>query len=273
MTPNPAATEKSDQIADYPIVTPECLLKADPRLRVRTLGATERPNQIAWMAMHQCYSEGSVIDNTPPPEPEAGEALLKHLLAGGRGHFGPLEHPQITIATAGFPHSVMQQARTHRVAVSFDVQSSRYTGDRFKRMNPEDEGYDPDSLHISDLVYFRPVGRYKDRQGNDYVYEQTRLHADEALCVYLAQVYSTKLSQGFAEEHARSLIPFDFRQNFVVSFNLRSLMHFLDLRAKLDAQLEIQALCELLMVEFHKWTPEVARWYMTNRWGKARLAP
>jgi thymidylate synthase (FAD) len=50
-------------------------------------------------------------------------------------------------------------------------------------------------------------------------------------------------------------------------------MHFLDLRAKLDAQLEIQALCELLMVEFQKWTPEIAGWYKVNRWGKARLSP
>jgi thymidylate synthase (FAD) len=56
-------------------------------------------------------------------------------------------------------------------------------------------------------------------------------------------------------------------------FNVRSLMHFLDLRAKLDAQLEIQALCELMMVEFEKWTPAIAAYYKEKRWGKARLAP
>jgi len=223
--------------------------------------------------MHQDYSEGSVIDDTPPPEDEAGQALLKHLLAGGRGHFGPLEHPQITIATAGFPHSVMQQARTHRVAVSFDVQSSRYTGERFKRVVSNDESYDPDQFHISDLVYFRPVGRYKDRGGDEYIYSEDGLNSDQKLCVFLAERYANKLHAGFAEEHARGYMPFDFRQNFVVSFNLRSLMHFLDLRAKLDAQIEIQALCELLMIEFQKWTPEIAGWYKANRWGKARLSP
>jgi len=33
------------------------------------------------------------------------------------------------------PHSVMQQARTHRVGVSFDVQSMRYTGDGLSAAN------------------------------------------------------------------------------------------------------------------------------------------
>lgn len=257
----------------YEVVTPEYLLLADPRLRAKTKAATPQPNQTAWLAMHQDYSEGSVIDDTPPPEDEAGAALLKHLLASGRGHFGPLEHPQITIATAGFPHSVMQQARTHRIGVSFDVQSMRYTGNRMLKLSGASEGYDPDLLHISDLLYFRPAGFYTDRKGEPYHYTQTDIARDEEVASFNIEHYNQSLLQGLSEEHARGLLPFDFRQNFVVSFNLRSLMHFLDLRAKLDAQLEIQALCELLMVEFQKWTPEIAGWYKANRWGKARLSP
>jgi thymidylate synthase (FAD) len=258
---------------DYSIVTPEYLLRADPRLRVKTKAATPQPNQTCWLAMHQDYSEGSVIDDTPPPEDEAGQILLKHLLAGGRGHFGPLEHPQITIATAGFPHSVMQQARTHRVAVSFDVQSMRYTGNRMLRLECPGEDYDPYFFNIADLLYFRPVGLYADRQGKHYEYTQSDLGRDKEIASFAVMHYNQRILEGKAEEHSRGILPFDFRQNFVVSFNLRSLMHFLDLRAKLDAQLEIQALCELLMVEFQKWTPEIAGWYKSNRWGKARLSP
>jgi thymidylate synthase (FAD) len=258
---------------DLTLVTPEHLLRADPRLRVKAKAATPQPNQTAWLAMHQDYSEGSVIDDTPPPEDEAGQILLKHLLAGGRGHFGPLEHPQITIATAGFPHSVMQQARTHRVAVSFDVQSMRYTGNRMAKLSPESEEFDPDHLHISDLLYFRPEGRYTARDGKHYDYTQVDINRDYEVAGFMLDYYNFRILQGYSEEHARGLIPFDFRQNFVVSFNIRSLMHFLDLRAKLDAQIEIQALCELLMVEFQKWTPEIADWYKANRWGKARLSP
>jgi thymidylate synthase (FAD) len=59
----------------------------------------------------------------------------------------------------------------------------------------------------------------------------------------------------------------------VVSFNLRSLLHFMDLRAKRDAQLEIQQLCDLMWPHLESWAPEIASWYGTSRLHKARLAP
>ena len=76
-----------------------------------------------------------------------------------------------------------------------------------------------------------------------------------------------------SEEHARGKLPFDYRQHFVVSFSLRALLHFLDLRFKKDAQLEIQQLCNLIWPHVEDWVPAVAKWYERNRLGKARLAP
>ena len=63
------------------------------------------------------------------------------------------------------------------------------------------------------------------------------------------------------------------RQNFVVSFNLRSVLHIMDLRAKMDAQLEIQALCEQLVPHLQKWSPNVWKYYEEKRLHKARLSP
>ena len=86
--------------------------------------------------------------------------------------------------------------------------------------------------------------------------------------------FKLALDRGYAEEHARDILPgYALRQHFVVSFNLRSLLHFTDLRAKKDAQLEIQQLCDLLWVHAKEWTPAVAEWYEKNRLHKARLAP
>ena len=239
----------------------------DPLFRVELVTATPNPQQVVWRAMHQDYSEGFVADEDPPSEQQAGEIAVRRLLAGERGHYGPLEHPQITFAVGFFPHSVMQQARTHRVGVSFDVQSLRYTG---ARVCAAARG----ELSLEDVFYLRPVGSYSDRQGKRYVYTDAQRWADKGLLQVIAESYASRVEEhGFAEEHARGLLAFDVRQHFVVSFSLRALLHFLDLRAKADAQQEIRWLCDLLWPHLQAWAPEIAGWYGSTRLGKARLAP
>lgn len=240
----------------------------DPLFRVVQVSATPLPQRTCWGAMHQDYAEEFVAARADkwPDEAAAGAALVKHLLAGERGHYGPLEHAQIVLGVGWFPHSVMQQARTHRVGVSFDVQSGRYTGQRIVAAAQGE-------LDLEEVFYLRPVGQYRDRQGKRYAYTETDRSDDLAECMSAARRYRTRIEQGFAEEHARGMIPFDFRQHFVVSFTLRALMHFLDLRAKADAQEEIRQLCDLMMPHFHAWAPEVADWYERTRLHRARLAP
>nr|WP_198920758.1 FAD-dependent thymidylate synthase [Anaplasma marginale] len=94
------------------------------KFRVEVIAKTNNPQQLVWAAMHQDYSEGFVWDRRDrfPDEDKAGELIVKHLLAGNKGHYGCIEHPQITFNVGYFPHSLMQQIRTHRVGVSFDVQ-------------------------------------------------------------------------------------------------------------------------------------------------------
>jgi len=238
----------------------------DPRFHVKPISATFEPQRLIWMAMHQDYYEGTVADTEPPPENEAGELVVKHLLRGERGHYGPLEHPAISFAVAGFPHSVVQQARTHRVGISFDVQSMRYTG---KRVAAVATG----KLGVEDVFYFRSVGNYADRFGKKYAYSKKMRETDMQVAKQMSTIYGYKLQEGFAEEHARGMLPFDYRQNFVLSFNLRSAMHFLDLRSKLDAQAEIIDLCNLIVPELQKWAPEVMHHYIEKRLGRARLSP
>ena len=240
----------------------------DPRFRVDLIAATPNPQQCVYAGMHQDYSEGFVADDRThwPAEKQAGEICVKRLLAGERGHYGPLEHAQIVLNVGWFPHSVMQQARTHRVGVSFDVQSMRYTGDRIcKAANGE--------LDLEEVFYLRPVDSYSDRQGKKYTYTTDERAKDLALCRAAAERYAELLAAGFAEEHARGILPFDYRQHFVVSFSLRAFLHFLDLRAKLDAQQEIRELCDLMWPHLGAWAPQFAEWYEKSRLHKARLAP
>lgn len=99
----------------------------DALLTANVLTQTSEPQRIIYAAMHQDYSDRMVSLQEVPDEQACGDIVVKRLLAGGRGHYGPLEHPQITFACGYFPHSVVQQARTHRVGITFDVQSFRYT--------------------------------------------------------------------------------------------------------------------------------------------------
>lgn len=255
-----------------------------PVFTVQRLAATAEPQQVCWLAMHQDYSErfvGERLDKKPS-ESKAGEYVVKYLLEGNRGHYGCLEHPQITFAVGHFPHTVMQQARTHRVGVSFDVQSLRYTGERLNQLGSHLLNQ-AESLSLEQLdqeltqIFYLPESV---RQGKAVTREGAKPIAPAAFSIILEQYRNQAIAYhrlveecGVPYEDARNVIGYGIRQHFVVSFNARSLMHFLDLRGKHDAQSEIVILANLLMQEFQNWMPAVAHWYEENRWKKARLAP
>lgn len=238
------------------------------RFTVAVIAQTPNPQQVIYAAMHQDYAENFVWEEHDrfPDETRCGELIVKNLLAGNRGHYGPLEHPQIVLNCGWFPHSTMQQIRTHRVGISFDVQSFRYTGQRVLDVV---EG----KRSVEEVFYLRPLGSYTDRQGKHYDYTPEQRQQDLEWCLEACKRYQQRINEGFSEEHARGLIPFDVRQHWVMSANVRSLMHLLDLRWKSDAQLEAQKLCETIFPHFKAWVPAIADWYESNRAKKARLAP
>lgn len=238
----------------------------DKYFKVEVLEKYKNPQQVIWRDMHQCYSENFIHNESFPNESKAGELIIKHLLQGDRGHFGPLENPQITFNVGWFPHSTMQQLRTHRVGVHFSVQSFRYTGTRILDVVLGNR-------NVEEIFYLRPVGEYTDRQGKKYNYTFEHRQSDISWCVQACYRYTERIEQNFSEEHARGLIPFDVRQHWVMSANVRSLMHILDLRWKKNAQLECQQLCHLIWPHFKEWVPEIANWYYENRAKKAKLAP
>lgn len=239
----------------------------DPYFRVELISATPNPQQVVYAAMHQDYSESFVWDERDrfPSESRAGELCVKHLLEGNKGHWGPYEHPQIVLNCGWFPHSVMQQLRTHR-HLSMDVQSGRYTGERVLEVTNR-------TRNIEEVFYFRPEGWYTDRKGKRYEYGSIRRDYHKQLCLAACDNYLEDIAGGMSEEHARDMLPFNIRQHWVLGFNARSLMHILTIRGKKDAQLEIQMLCLLLLPHFKAWMPETCEWFMAHHWQKGRLAP
>jgi thymidylate synthase (FAD) len=77
----------------------------DPYFRVEVISAMSNPQQVVYAAMHQDYSEGFVFDERGkwPDEKRSGELCVKRLLAGERGHYGPIEHTAIVFNCGWFP--------------------------------------------------------------------------------------------------------------------------------------------------------------------------
>jgi len=242
------------------------LLKLDPLQKVEMIRCTPNPQQLVYMGGKNDYSELPIEDTNIPLEDRAGEWVVEQLLKNNRGHWGPLEHPAISFSCSGFVHNVIVQARTHRVGISFDVQSQRYTCKRVLKVASGE-------LQAHEVFYVRPPGFYTNRKGKKYTWTEDDYYGQLGLCQAASERYAEQFANGVSEEHARDYLPQNIRQNFVVTFSLRSLLHFLDLRAKFDAQLEIQALCEAMIEPTKAWTPEIFSFYEEKRLHKARLSP
>jgi thymidylate synthase (FAD) len=249
----------------------------DPKFAVQVLSKTERPNLLCYLAMHQDYSEDFVGNEfeklSAYSEQELGERIVRNCV--NKNHWGILEHPSISFNVINFPHSVMVQARTHRVGITFDCQSQRYTSQRILRLAKQLN--DLENNHhqlIEEVFYFRAIGNYFDREGNKYSYTESVRNSDILFTKKAIEHYADKVNnQGYAPEHARDILTQNIRQHFVVSFNARSLLHFCDLRLPKDAQPEIRNLGILLLNRFEEWMPEVAAFYVKKRLGKNLLAP
>jgi thymidylate synthase (FAD) len=242
------------------------LLELDKKLQVVVLQCYSIPEQVVYQAAKCDYSETPIHTQKIPYPSECGEWVVERLLNNEKGHWGPLEHPGITFSVSGYVHNVAMQARTHRVGVSFDVQSQRYTGRRVVQVaNGE--------LDPEDVFYVRPVGFYTNRYGKKYEWNPEHRQRKLDRIVEECKEYSEYYEQGVCEEHIRDYLPQAIRQNFVVSFNLRSVLHIMDLRAKMDAQLEIQALCEQFSPLLENWAPNVWKYYEEKRLHRARLSP
>ena len=129
------------------------LLALDKRLSTTVLDSYACPERVIWQAGKNDYSEVPIHSVEPPSREKAGKWIVDQLLSNEKGHYGPLEHPQITLSCAGYVHNVIVQARTHRIGTSWDVQSQRYTGKRVLKVADSE-------LDVEDVFYIRPPGFY-----------------------------------------------------------------------------------------------------------------
>lgn len=238
----------------------------DPRFRaeIDLAASSKAPELGIWRGQHVCVAEGFSLDDTMANDP-GGAVVRNQLTSKHSAHYSVLNFGFMVLHFGGFPHSVMCQITRHHDC-SFLVQSGRYTGKRFLAIA---DGSAP----VQDAFYFRTPGHYQDRHGNRYEYTEFDLAYDKGESVASAQLYANRIRSGWAEEHARDQMPYNFRQNFAVAGTLKDWFHLLDQRSKADSQIEIQALAAMAMDCLIDFAPSLGQWYKANRYGKANLAP
>lgn len=121
------------------------------------------------------------------------------------------------------PIFVVRQWMRHRIGVSYNEKSARYT-----RM---------------DLEFYIPK----------VTQEQTTCF-DETVA-FCSKSYHNLLDQGVSKERARCVLPVSLYTNFVFACNLRSLFHFIELRTDSHAQWEIQQYAKTMLVIANKHFP------------------
>jgi thymidylate synthase (FAD) len=200
---------------------------------------------------------------------EKQRTLLSRLL--NRGHFGPFEHPTLTVSIKGVSRSCMAQLTRHRVA-SFDVQSMRYVSF---------DDVDPEEVKDGELVVVPPsagdpewVGR---NQQTGAVDEETARQREKLIRQSFSQSveqYQQLLELGMPPEDARFVLPIGTQTNIVMSVNMRTLMHIADMRHSGEAQWEIRELTGKVLDRAADWAPLSFEIYRTELKGrKNKLAP
>ncbi len=155
---------------------------------------------------------------------EKDEKLLRYLLV--HRHTSPFEHTHL-VYRVRTPLFVVRQWMRHRIGVSYNEVSGRYTEMPL-------EFYTPNKWRVADAT---------NKQGS---VEATLEKDEETFAAYKralktsGDVYNELLANGVCRELARGVLPLCTYTSFIFTCNLVSLFHFLGLRADVHAQWEIQ---------------------------------
>jgi len=176
-------------------------------MQVKLLYCT--PLHLIINGIRTCWKSNDKSDGLGPKDME----LMKKII--NFGHTSTLEHSLINYEINGVSRALLQETSRHRIGVSPSVESTRYT---FKRiLNGEQD-------IASTLV----------SSGDPDI--------DQANIEHMERIKSIVNSKGLRNDTAKYGIVEAYKTNLILSFNLRSLMHFYSLRNSKKALKEIRHL-------------------------------
>lgn len=169
-------------------------------------------------------------------------ALLERLFR--RNHWGPFEHPTLTVGLKNVSIQTERQLTRHRL-ITADVQSLRYVdvSDSYQSIVPKSA---VDADHAT-------------RHGTVDMEDDDRLRAQEIIedgSNDAQSRYRVLRDLGMPAEDARITLGLGTQVNMTMTANLRTYLHILNLRESAgDAQWEIRGMTGLLKDRLEEWAP------------------
>ena len=175
------------------------------------------------------------------PDIERDRALIEYLMKNK--HESPFEHITLTFHVK-CPIFVARQWLRHRIGNSYNEISRRYT------TKYSEEFYLPDHIRVQD----------EENRQSSYICEDDNKKEQALLLIEESyknayETYQKLLKLGIAREMARIVLPVGEYTQFYWTSNIRSIMHFLNLRADGHAQYEIQLYAKAIAEIFSKVCP------------------
>ncbi len=149
-------------------------------------------------------------------------------------HLSVLEHGNITVRFIG-SRAMSHQLVRHRIA-AYSQESQRYCNYSKGKFGNE-------------VVFIEPIGFNDWEDIQKAVFKESLADSEE--------YYRELVSTGLKAEDARGVLPNQAKTEVVVTMNIRTWMHFFEMRCDKHAQSEIRFLAKALLVKFNDLLPVV----------------
>ncbi len=185
-------------------------------MKVNLITHTPEPEKIVASAAKLCYSSSDIETLMNGLTSEKVETFIKKLT--DLGHESPLEHCTFTFGVEGVSRALLAQLTRHRIA-SYSVKSQRYVKEgQFEYVTPK-------SIEDDDMLFLEYIKLMEDIQ----------------------TFYNLAIKKGVQAEDARYALPNACSTQLIMTFNIRSLLNFFELRCCNRAQWEIRQMADMML--------------------------
>ncbi|SHH53079.1 thymidylate synthase (FAD) [Anaerosphaera aminiphila DSM 21120] len=217
-------------------------------MKVEIIANTPNPEEVIAQAAKLCYSAVGVDEIREKMTVENRDKFLNMLMSFS--HASPLEHASFTFAVEGVSRTLTHQLVRHRIA-SYSQQSQRYVRlDNFEYIIPPEIAKNEEALKVYKEIM------QKDKEAYQEITELLiTQRSKELIDGGMDEKKARKKVEKDSIEDARYVFPNACETKIVFTMNVRTLLHFFELRCCNRAQWEIRELATEMLKECKKISP------------------